>query len=70
MLELSDNLNYYLSNGNVDLRKGIFRETILKRIHHKVVMMIQNAKIMANQLMIGCELYHKPVEIPGKYPQG
>ena len=25
MLGLSANLNYYLFNGNVDLRKGIFR---------------------------------------------
>ena len=25
MLGLSTNLNYYLFNGNVDLRKGIFR---------------------------------------------
>ena len=26
MLGLSVNLNYYLFNGNVDLRKGIFRK--------------------------------------------
>ena len=29
MLGLSANLNYYLFNGNVDLRKGIFRRTTL-----------------------------------------
>ncbi len=35
MLGLSANLNYYLFNGNVDLRKGIFRlcESIRKRCH-------------------------------------
>ena len=34
MLGLSANLNYYLFNGNVDLRKGIFRlcESIRKEM--------------------------------------
>ena len=39
MLGLSANLNYYLFNGNVDLRKGIFRlcESIRERVRWYVM---------------------------------
>lgn len=51
MLRLSANLNYYLFNGNIDLQKGISYKRILEHIHHKVVMMMQDTKLMSNELM-------------------
>ena len=44
---------------------------ILERIHHKVVMMMQDAKIMANELMRKAVNYTlNQWRCPEKYPQG
>lgn len=60
-----------LSGEQIKEKRRKLTGSIFEHIHHKVVMMMQDAKIMTNELMrkaVG--LYDKPVEIPKKYPQG
>ena len=59
-----------LSSEQIKAKRLKLTGPILERIHHKVVMMMQDAKIMANELMRKAAGYDKPVEIPEKYPQG
>ncbi|WP_270669243.1 IS66 family insertion sequence element accessory protein TnpB, partial [Phocaeicola coprocola] len=46
MLGLSANLNYYLFNGNVDLRKGIFRSLDPSDASNVYMFMSRNRKVV------------------------
>ena len=67
MLGLSANLNYYLFNGNVDLRKGIFRlcESIREEMSldpsdasNVYMFMSRNRKVVKILLIVSAKRYH------------
>ena len=60
-----------LSGEQIKEKRLKLTRPILERIHHKVVMMMQDTETHGKRTdEKGCELYDKPVEIPEKYPQG
>lgn len=60
-----------LSGEQIKEKRLKLTRPILERIHHKVVMMMLDAKTMANELMRKIANYTiNQWEIPKKYPQG
>ena len=74
MLGLSANLNYYLFNGNVDLRKGIFRlcESIREEmsldpsdVSNVYMFMSRNLEHTVNRISVCRYRSHKMFKVPG-----
>ena len=79
MLGLSANLNYYLFNGNVDLRKGIFRlcESIREEMSldpgdasNAYMFMFRNRNLFRMMKLSSGQIKEKDLSLRGRFLNG